>query len=65
LIPLGRLGTADDVARVVEFLCDPVVSGYMSGANLVVDGGLDQFNWLHHLYGGSARNERERHSSGA
>jgi NAD(P)-dependent dehydrogenase (short-subunit alcohol dehydrogenase family) len=64
LIPLRRLGTADDIARVVEFLSDPAASGYMTGANVVVDGGLDQFNWLHHLYGGSAQNERKRHSSG-
>lgn len=62
LIPLGRLGTADDVALVVAFLSDPAASGYMSGANLSVDGGLDQFNWLHHLYGGSAQDEREPHS---
>lgn len=37
-IPLRRLGTADDVARAVEFLADP--NGYVTGQTLVVDGGI-------------------------
>jgi NAD(P)-dependent dehydrogenase (short-subunit alcohol dehydrogenase family) len=61
LVPLGRLGTADDVAKAIEFLVDPDASPYVTGADLKVDGGLDQFNWLHHLYG-SAQAEREQTS---
>jgi NAD(P)-dependent dehydrogenase (short-subunit alcohol dehydrogenase family) len=57
VVPIGRLGTADDVAKAIEFLSDDEASGYITGANLSVDGGLDQVNWLHHLYG-SAGGER-------
>ena len=38
-IPLGRLGTPDEVARVVEFLVDPE-SGYITGAVYSINGGL-------------------------
>ena len=54
VVPLGRLGAAEDVAKAIEFLCDREASGYVTGANLTVDGGLDQYNWLHHLYGSAA-----------
>lgn len=37
--PLGRLGTADDVAAAVLFLLGPDAD-WISGANLVVDGGM-------------------------
>ncbi|UTT63692.1 SDR family NAD(P)-dependent oxidoreductase [Microcella humidisoli] len=37
--PLGRLGTADDVAKVVRFLVSSEAS-FMTGAEVVVDGGL-------------------------
>lgn len=37
-IPLGRLGRPDDVANVVAFLASDL-SGYMSGAAILVDGG--------------------------
>lgn len=59
LVPLGRLGSPDDVARVVSFLCDDTKSAYVTGADIKVDGGLDTFNWLHHLYG-TASAEAER-----
>lgn len=36
--PLGRLGTADEVARVVAFISSPVAS-FVAGANWYVDGG--------------------------
>jgi NAD(P)-dependent dehydrogenase (short-subunit alcohol dehydrogenase family) len=51
VIALGRVGSPDDVARVVVFLCDPRQAGYVTGADVRIDGGLDQYNWLHHLYG--------------
>ena len=38
-VPLGRYGTADEVAAAVEFLASPA-AGYITGAVLPVDGGL-------------------------
>ena len=38
-VPLGRYGTADEVAAAVEFLAGPA-GGYITGAVLPVDGGL-------------------------
>ena len=38
-IPVGRLGEANEVARVVEFLADPE-SGYITGQVYSVNGGL-------------------------
>ena len=39
-IPLGRLGSAEDVARVVRFLCSDA-AGYVTGQVIHVNGGLD------------------------
>jgi NAD(P)-dependent dehydrogenase (short-subunit alcohol dehydrogenase family) len=36
--PLGRVGTADDVAGVIAFLCSDMAA-YVTGVNLPVDGG--------------------------
>ena len=38
-VPLGRLGTPDDVARTIAFLASDDAA-YVTGATLVVDGGL-------------------------
>ena len=38
-IPLGRIGEAEEIARVVDFLTGPG-GDYITGQTLVVDGGL-------------------------
>jgi 3-oxoacyl-[acyl-carrier protein] reductase len=38
-IPLARLGTVEDVALAVRFLCSPA-AGYITGATLAVNGGM-------------------------
>jgi NAD(P)-dependent dehydrogenase (short-subunit alcohol dehydrogenase family) len=44
-VPLGRLGTPNDVADAVLFLLSPAAR-WISGANLVVDGGMSaQSRW--------------------
>jgi 3-oxoacyl-[acyl-carrier protein] reductase len=42
-IPLGRFGTAEEVAAVVVFLCSPKAS-WVTGATIVVDGGQSHAN---------------------
>jgi NAD(P)-dependent dehydrogenase (short-subunit alcohol dehydrogenase family) len=38
-VPLGRLGEADEIAKVIEFLCSPAAS-YVTGCDIKVDGGI-------------------------
>ena len=38
LIPLGRVGKAEEVASLVSYLISPA-AGYMTGASLTIDGG--------------------------
>jgi len=45
-IPMQRLGTAQDVAAMGLTLLIDRFSGYVTGTELVVDGGLSVFNWF-------------------
>ncbi|MEV0688117.1 SDR family oxidoreductase [Nocardia sp. NPDC050378] len=56
-VPLGRLGTVDDVSPLVVFLVSPE-SSWISGAEIPVDGG----EWSH---GGNKRLSDFLHESGA
>jgi glucose 1-dehydrogenase len=38
MLPWGRMGRPEEIARGVVFFCDPA-SEYMTGANLLIDGG--------------------------
>jgi NAD(P)-dependent dehydrogenase (short-subunit alcohol dehydrogenase family) len=46
LIPLRRVGRPEDVAEVVLALASDAVSGYVTGADIPVDGGLVLHTWL-------------------
>jgi NAD(P)-dependent dehydrogenase (short-subunit alcohol dehydrogenase family) len=39
ITPLGRMGEADEVAKVIEFLCSDGAS-FISGVDILVDGGM-------------------------
>ena len=43
VLPVGRVGTPDEVAHLVSYLCSDV-SGFMTGAVLALDGGLSGVN---------------------
>jgi len=43
-IPLGRLGTPEEMAEGILFLCDPGQS-YVTGATLLIDGGISLPWW--------------------
>ena len=44
VIPLGEMGTAEQVAQAVAFLCSPQAT-YMTGSVLLVDGGASLFQF--------------------
>ncbi|WP_149536365.1 SDR family NAD(P)-dependent oxidoreductase [Siccirubricoccus phaeus] len=45
-IAMGRLGQAEDVAKMAVALLADRFSGYVTGTSVVVDGGLALYNWL-------------------
>lgn len=45
-IPLGRLGQADDLAPMALAVLSDRIAGYVSGASIVVDGGMALANWF-------------------
>jgi NAD(P)-dependent dehydrogenase (short-subunit alcohol dehydrogenase family) len=38
--PVGRVGSPDEIASAIEYLADPARASYITGATLVVDGGV-------------------------
>ena len=45
-IPLGRLGAAEDLAPMALAVLSNKLSAYVTGAAIVVDGGLSLTNWF-------------------
>jgi 3-oxoacyl-[acyl-carrier protein] reductase len=45
-IPLGRLGRSEDLAPMALALLSNRISAYVTGAAIVVDGGLSLTNWF-------------------
>jgi NAD(P)-dependent dehydrogenase (short-subunit alcohol dehydrogenase family) len=45
-IPLGRLGRAEDLAPMALAVLSNRISAYVTGAAIVVDGGLSLMNWF-------------------
>lgn len=45
-IPLGRLGSADDLAPMALAVLSNKLAGYVTGTSIVVDGGLALCNWF-------------------
>jgi 3-oxoacyl-[acyl-carrier protein] reductase len=46
LVPLGRFGEPSDIGPIAVVLLSDALSGYITGSNLPVDGGLDLHTWL-------------------
>jgi 3-oxoacyl-[acyl-carrier protein] reductase len=45
-IPLGRLGKGDDLAALALAVLSNKISGYVTGTEIVIDGGLALTNWF-------------------
>jgi len=45
-IALGRLGTPADIAPMAEAILSEKYGAYMTGATVVVDGGIALYNWI-------------------
>jgi NAD(P)-dependent dehydrogenase (short-subunit alcohol dehydrogenase family) len=46
MIPLGRMGTPEDIAGMALALLSDRFSRYVTGTTIVVDGGLALYNWI-------------------
>ncbi|MDR2183010.1 MAG: SDR family oxidoreductase [Clostridiales bacterium] len=49
--PVGRIGTTEDIVQMVLFLCDGEKSGFITGQNFVIDGGMSKLMIYHGDYG--------------
>ena len=45
-IPLGRLGNSDDLAPLALAVLSNKLSAYVTGAAIVIDGGIALTNWF-------------------
>ena len=45
--PAGRVGIPKDIANMVLFLCDDMKSGFITGENIVIDGGMSKLMIYH------------------
>ena len=45
--PAGRVGRPEDIAEMVMFLCDSDRAGFITGENIVIDGGMSRLMVYH------------------
>jgi len=45
--PAGRVGTPEDIAAMVMYLCDNSRAGFITGENIVIDGGISRLMVYH------------------
>ena len=45
--PAGRVGIPEDIANMVLFLCDETKSGFVTGENIIIDGGMSKLMIYH------------------
>jgi len=62
LIPLGRAGEPVEVARMIAVLLSDEWSGYVTGTNVRVDGGLGLHSWSQDQHAGQASSRVGRFS---
>jgi 3-oxoacyl-[acyl-carrier protein] reductase len=60
MFPLRRIGQVADIVPMAMALLDDKITGYVTGADFVVDGGLAQYNWLHAIYGTAEEERRQK-----